>query len=127
MTFVGWLQILIYAALITALAKPLGIFLYRVYEGELPLARVFGPLERLTYRIYGVDPRREQTWSEYALAMLAFSLVSLLVSYALLRLQDLLPANPQHLAAVSPDLAFDTAASFTTNTNWQSYGGESTM
>jgi len=128
MTFVGWLQILVYAAAIAALTKPLGVFLYRVYEDEAPpLPRLFGPLERFTYRIYGVDPRREQSWSEYAIAMLAFSLVSLLVTYALLRLQDLLPANPQHFPAVSPDLAFDTAASFTTNTNWQSYSGESTM
>src|SRR5215831_4601247 len=121
MTGIGWLQIVVYGVAIAALTKPVGIYLYRVYEDERPpLARLLGPVERFFYRLYGVDPRREQTWSEYALAMLAFSAFGVIVTYALLRLQDVLPANPQHFAAVPPDLAFNTATSFATNTNWQS-------
>ncbi|HTO71511.1 MAG TPA: potassium-transporting ATPase subunit KdpA [Myxococcota bacterium] len=128
MTGIGWLQIVVYGVALAALTKPAGIYLYRVYEGERPpFARFLGPVERFFYRLYGVDPRREQTWSEYAIAMLVFSAFGVLVTYALLRLQDVLPANPQHFAAVPPDLAFNTATSFTTNTNWQSYSGESTM
>ena len=128
MTFIGWIQILVFAGVILALTRPLGAFLFRVYEGERqPLPRVLGPLERGLYRLSGVDPKREQTWVEYAFALLAFSALSLLVTYALQRLQHLLPLNPQKFASVPPDLAFNTAASFTTNTNWQSYSGESTM
>jgi len=127
-TFVGWLQIIIYALLIFVFTKPLGIYMYRVFEGEdRPLARLFGPLERGLYAACGVDPRREQTWLQYTFALLAFSVFSLLVSYVIFRLQAVLPWNPQGLPAVSEHLSFNTAVSFTTNTNWQSYGGESTM
>jgi K+-transporting ATPase ATPase A chain len=128
MTLSGWLQILIYSGIILALTKPLGVYLHRVFESPArPLPRIFGPLDRWSFRLCGVDPEVEQTWKEYALALLLFSLVGVLVSYAILRLQHLLPLNPQGLGPVAPDLAFNTAVSFTTNTNWQAYGGESTM
>jgi K+-transporting ATPase ATPase A chain len=127
-TFVGWLQILVYALVIFALTKPLGAYMHRVFEGEQrPFARLFGPLERALYALCGVDPRREQTWLQYTFALLAFSTFGLLVSYAIFRLQALLPLNPAGLPAVSEHLAWNTAVSFTTNTNWQSYGGEATM
>src|SRR5689334_6035216 len=128
MTLVGWIQILVFALLTFALTKPLGIYLYRVFEGDKqPLPRFFGPIERVSYRLIGVDPRREQTWVEYTIALLLFSLFGLLVTYALQRLQASLPLNPQALPGVAPELAFNTAVSFTTNTNWQFYAGESTM
>jgi K+-transporting ATPase ATPase A chain len=128
MTANGWLQIALYALVILALTRPVGIYLHRVFEGDRqPLPRVFGPVERLLYRLCGVDPRREQTWTGYAAAMLVFSGLTMAVTYAILRLQHALPWNPQGLAPVEPALAFNTAASFTTNTNWQNYGGESTM
>jgi len=128
MTTFGWLQIAVFFGLVLGLTRPLGAYLHRVFEGERrPLPRVFGPLERLLFRLIGVDPKQEQTWREYVVAMLLFSAAGLLVTYALLRLQHLLPLNPQKLPAVAPDLAFNTAASFTTNTNWQAYSGESTL
>jgi len=128
MTAVGWLQIAVYALVIFALTKPLGLYMYRVFEGEQrPLERLFGPLERGIYAACGVDPRREQTWLQYTFALLAFSTLGLLVSYAIFRLQAVLPLNPQGLPALSQHLAWNTAVSFTTNTNWQSYGGETTM
>jgi K+-transporting ATPase ATPase A chain len=128
MTFIGWAQILVYALVILALTKPLGVYMFRVFEGERqPLRRLFGPIERATYRLCGVDPRVEQTWSQYTVALLVFSAFGVLVTYAIQRLQGVLPFNPQSLAAVTPHLSFNTAVSFTTNTNWQSYGGESTM
>jgi K+-transporting ATPase ATPase A chain len=128
MTSNGWLQILVYSAVILAVTKPLGVYLYRVFESpERPLPRVFGTLERWSFRLCGVDPDQEQNWKEYTLALLLFSLVGVLVSYAIMRVQHLLPFNPQDFGPVAPDLAFNTAASFTTNTNWQAYGGESTM
>jgi K+-transporting ATPase ATPase A chain len=128
MTLIGWVQILVYALAIAALTKPLGLYMYRAFEGDRkPLPRVFGPIERVAYRLCGVDPRVEQTWQQYTLALLVFSAIGLLVTYGLERLQDVLPLNPQALPAVGPELAFNTAASFTTNTNWQSYGGETTM
>ncbi len=128
MTWIGWLQIVLFALVIFALTKPLGSYMYRVFEGERrPLGRIFGPLERGLYAVGGVDPRREQTWLQYTFALLAFSAFGLLVSYAIFRLQALLPLNPQGLPAVSEHLSWNTAVSFTTNTNWQSYGGESTM
>ncbi len=128
MTLVGWIEIVVFALAILAMTKPLGAYLYRVFEGaRQPLPRLFAPLERGLFRLCGVDPRREQTWTEYAFALLAFSAVSLLVTYGIERLQAFLPLNPQHFPAVPPDLALNTAVSFTTNTNWQSYGGESTM
>ena len=128
MTFMGWLQILVYALAVLVLAKPLGVFMYRVFEGERkPFARVFAPIEHGLYRLCGVDPRREQTWVEYAIALLIFSTFGVLVTYAIQRLQGVLPFNPQSLGAVDPYLSFNTAVSFTTNTNWQSYGGETTL
>src|SRR5437762_4767437 len=128
MSINGWLQIILYFLVILAVTKPLGIYMFRVFEGEpQPLPRFFGPIERGLYRLCGVDPREQQTWTQYTLALLLFSAITLLVTYAIERLQQLLPLNPQHFDPVPPDLAFNTAASFTTNTNWQAYSGESTM
>jgi K+-transporting ATPase ATPase A chain len=128
MTINGWLQIGLFALVIFAITKPLGAYMYRVFEGERqPLPRLFGPVERVLYRLCGVDPKKEQGWKGYAAAMLLFSLFGLVVTYAIQRLQHLLPLNPQKLGPVASDLALNTAASFTTNTNWQNYGGESTM
>ena len=128
MTLMGWLQILVFFALVLVLTKPLGAYLFRVFEGEhQPLPRVLGPVERFLLRLCGTDARHEQSWSQYTRALLAFSLFGLLITYLLLRLQQVLPLNPRNFAAVEPTLAFNTAASFTTNTNWQSYAGESTM
>jgi len=128
MTTVGWLQILVFFAAIVAVTKPLGVFMFRVFEGDRqPLPRSLGRLERLCYRLSGVDPRREQDWKQYTFALLTFSLFGLVITYVIQRLQHVLPFNPQHLAGVESNLAFNTASSFTTNTNWQSYSGESTM
>ncbi len=128
MTLVGWLQILLFFGLVLAVTKPLGLYLFHVFEGDRqPFPRVFGPVERVLLRLSGVDAKREQTWVQYTVALLAFSLVSLLITYLILRLQQALPLNPQGFAGVEPALAFNTSASFTTNTNWQSYSGESTM
>jgi potassium-transporting ATPase potassium-binding subunit len=128
MTFIGWTQILVYALVVLALTKPLGAYMYRVFEGDRqPLPRFFAPMERAILGLCGVDHRVEQTWGQYSIALLVFSAAGVLVSYAILRLQASLPLNPAGLPALGPDLAFNTAASFTTNTNWQSYGGESTM
>ena len=110
MTFIGWLQIAMFSLVILALTKPMGVYLYRVFEGpERPLRRVLGPLERGLYRASGVDPEKEQTWVEYTVAMLAFSVVSLLVTYLILRAQKLLPLNPQGFDGVGPELAFNTS------------------
>src|SRR6516225_3404251 len=128
MTTIVWLQIVVFALVIFLITKPLGIYMYRALESDRrPLPGVFGRFERFLLRLCGVEAQAEQTWKEYAFALLAFSLFGMLVTYAIQRLQHLLPLNPQHFAAVAPDLAFNTAASFTTNTNWQSYSGESTM
>jgi len=128
MTANGWFQIGLFALVIFAITKPFGIYMYRVFEGERqPLPRVFGGLERLLYRLCGVDPKKEQDWKSYTVAMLIFSFFGVLVSYGIMRLQHVLPLNPQKLGPVAPDLAWNTAVSFTTNTNWQNYGGESTM
>ncbi|HMW02639.1 MAG TPA: potassium-transporting ATPase subunit KdpA [Acidobacteriota bacterium] len=128
MTFNGWLQIGLFFLVIVALTKPVGLYLARVFSGEQTmLDPVFRPLERIMYRLTGVDEAEEMPWTTYALAMLVFSVVSMVLLYALQRLQGLLPLNPQQFAGVAPDLAFNTAASFTTNTNWQAYGGETTM
>jgi potassium-transporting ATPase potassium-binding subunit len=128
MTANGWLQILIYCAAILAVTKPLGVYMYRVYEGDRqPLPRFFGPVERFLYRACGIDPTREQDWKEYTLALLVFSAIGVLVTYFIQRFQDVLPLNPQGLAGVSADSSFNTAVSFTTNTNWQGYSGETTM
>jgi K+-transporting ATPase ATPase A chain len=112
-----------------AITKPLGLYLRQVLDvnGKTFLDPVIKPLEKLTYKLIGVDPNKEHDWKQYAVAMLVFSLVSMLFTYGILRLQDKLPLNPQKMVALSEHLAFNTAASFTTNTNWQSYGGESTM
>jgi K+-transporting ATPase ATPase A chain len=128
MTWNGWLQILIFFAIILATAKPLGAYMARVFEGERTFGdAIFGPVERLLYRMAGVDETREMRWTEYGVAMLLFSAATMLLTYGVQRLQTILPWNPQKLAAVAPDLAFNTTASFTTNTNWQSYSPESTM
>ena len=124
MTANGWLQILIFCAAVLAVAKPLGTYLVRVYDGSLGWLR---PVERLIYRACGVDAAEDQHWTRYAAGMLLFSLASMLLTYLVLRVQHLLPLNPQHLPGVVDRQAFETAASFTTNTNWQSYSGESTM
>ncbi len=129
MTINGWLQILLFLALVLLITKPIGIFMTRVFNREKtfldPLLR---PIERLIYRLTGVEEDHEMRWTEYAVAMLLFSLVSMIVLYLMQRVQGYLPFNPQKLGAVSPTaLAFNTAASFTTNTNWQNYGGETTM
>ena len=122
MTLNGWFQILLFLATIAAVTVPLGRFMARVFARERTwLDPVLGPLERLIYRLTGVDETHEMRWTEYGAATLVFSLVSMLVLYALQRLQGLLPFNPQGLSGVAPALAFNTAASFTTNTNWQSY------
>jgi K+-transporting ATPase ATPase A chain len=128
MTINGWIQILLFAAIIFAITKPLGNYMYRVFEGDRqPLPRLFGAIERLLYKLCGVDPKQHQDWKQYTLAMLVFSAITLLVTYGIERFQHVLPLNPQNFPPVAPDLAFNTAASFTTNTNWQSYSGESTM
>jgi len=124
MTANGWLQIALYSVVLLALTKPTGVYIVKVYEGRLTLLQ---PLERLLYRLSGVDPDKDQHWTEYTAAMLIFSAVSMLLTYLVLRLQHVLPFNPQHLPAVADRQAFETAASFTTNTNWQSYVGEQTM
>jgi K+-transporting ATPase ATPase A chain len=122
MTANGWIQILLYMAVIFAVTKPLGNYMYRVFEGERqPLPRFFGPIERLLCRFCGVDPRAQHTWKEYTVAMLIFSGITLLVTYGVERLQHILPLNPQNFGPVPADLAFNTAASFTTNTDWQAY------
>jgi len=129
MTANGWFQIFLFLLLVFLVTKPVGIFMTRVFNREKtfldPLLR---PLEKLLYRVTGVDENHEMPWTEYAISMLLFSLVSMIVLYAMERLQGHLPFNPQKLGAVSPSaLAFNTAASFTTNTNWQNYSGETTM
>lgn len=125
----GWLQILLFFGLVLVVTKPLGIFITRVFSREKTfMDRVMRPLERILYRATGVDENREMRWTEYAIAMLVFSVVSMTVLYLMQRLQGHLPFNPQKFGAVSPPvLAFNTAASFTTNTNWQNYAGETTM
>jgi len=127
----GWLQLVLILAGLVAITKPLGIYLVRVldpeHEGPTFLDRILGPIERLIYRAIGVDPRREQHWERYTLSMILFTAIPCLATYVLLRAQALLPLNPQGMTAVRPDLAFNTAVSFSTNTNWQSYSGEATM
>jgi len=128
MTINGWLQILVFFALILAVTKPLGVFMARVFNRERTfLDPVLRPIERLIYRLTGVDEKREMRWTEYGAAMLLFSVVSMVVVYLIQRLQAFLPFNPQALANIEPSSSFNTAASFTTNTNWQSYVPEVTM
>src|SRR5579863_129998 len=129
MTLNGWLQIAVFLGLIFAVTKPLGVFMTRVFARERTfLDPVLRPIERLLYRVTGVDESHEMRWTEYATTMLVFSAVSMLVLYLIQRIQGILPFNPQRFGAVTPQhLAFNTAASFTTNTNWQAYSGETTM
>jgi K+-transporting ATPase ATPase A chain len=129
MRSIDWLQLLLFAGALALITKPMGLYLVRVLDanGRTWLDPVLKPLERLTYWVMGVRPDKEQDWKLYTFSMLLFSLVSCLFTYAILRLQHLLPLNPQGFGPLSPDLAFNTATSFTTNTNWQSYSGESTM
>ncbi len=129
MTLNGWVQILVFLGLILVVTKPLGIFMARVFAGERTfLDPVLRPVERLIYRVTGVDDKQEMRWTEYATAMLLFSAASMLVLYLIERVQLWLPFNPQHFTGVMPEhVAFNTAASFTTNTNWQAYSGETTM
>jgi len=128
MTANGWLQILVFLGLILVMTKPLGAFMARVFERQRTfLDPVLRPVERLLYRLTGVDENREMPWTEYAMAMLLFSSVTMLVLYLIERLQQILPWNPQKFGAVAQDVAFNTAASFTTNTNWQNYSGEAVM
>ncbi len=122
------IQLGIYLAVLLALAKPLGAYMARVYQGQpCGLDRLLGPLERGIYRLAGIDANHEMGWRRYAEAVLLFSLVGLVSLYAILRLQGVLPLNPQEFPGNTPDLAFDTSASFVSNTNWQSYGGETTL
>src|SRR5512147_1708108 len=124
MTGNGWLQIALFALAVLLVTKPLGAYLVAVYEGRV---RWLVPVERWLYRAAGIDPAAEQHWTAYAAALLVFSAASMLLTYGALRLQQLLPFNPQGLGAVADRQAFETAASFTSNTNWQSYAGETTM
>jgi K+-transporting ATPase ATPase A chain len=128
MTFNGFLQLAIYFLVLLAITKPLGLYMTKVFTGERTfLTPVLGPVERLIYRLCRVDASKEQHWTAYTAAMLMFNLIGLLVLYGLQRLQYYLPFNPQGFSGVAPDLAFNTAVSFTSNTNWQAYSGESTM
>ena len=128
MTLNGWIQILVFCGIVVLLVKPLGGYMTRVFSGNRTfLSPVLGPLERGLYRIAGTSDQEEQHWTTYAVAMLLFNLAGFLVLYALMRLQGSLPFNPAGMTAVPTELAFNTAASFMTNTNWQNYGGESTM
>jgi len=126
-TWQGWCQIAIFAALVTAAVKPLGGYIGRALDGLSMLGRAAAPLEGGIYRLAGINPREEQGWAGYALALLSFHAAGIALLYAMQRMQDLLPLNPQHLGAVGPDLALNTAVSFATNTSWQSYGGETTL
>ncbi len=128
MTLLGWLQIGLMFAAVLLVVKPLGIYMAQVFEGQRTLlSPVLGPVERMFYAASGIDDKKEQTWLGYTLAMLAFSIAAFVMLYGILRLQGLLPLNPQGFAGLAPDLAFNTAVSFVTNTNWQAYSGETTM
>jgi K+-transporting ATPase ATPase A chain len=127
MTWQGWAQIAVFAALIAAVVQPLGGYIARIADGSSRVVRLFAPVETRLYRVAGIDPAEEQTWVGYALALLAFHIAGIVALYALQRLQAVLPLNPQQMDAVAPDLALNTAVSFATNTSWQSYGGETTM
>src|SRR5262245_26818614 len=128
MTFIGWIQILLYCAIVVALVKPLGAYMTHVFNGERTwLTPVLRPVERAIYWAGGVDETREQGWLMYAVGMLLFHVGGFLILYALMRFQGFLPFNPAEQSAVAPDLSFNTASSFITNTNWQNYGGESTL
>jgi potassium-transporting ATPase potassium-binding subunit len=125
----SWFQLALFVGLLVLITKPLGLYLAAVLdaEGRTWLDFAVRPIERATYRICGIDPKREQNWIGYTISLLAFSAVGMLATYFILRYQDHLPLNPQGFSGLAPHLAFNTAASFTTNTNWQSYSGEATM
>ena len=128
MSLVGWLQIGLLFTLLAVLIKPLGLYMARVFSGERTLlAPGIAPLETAFYKIAGVRPDAEQSWRSYAFALLAFNMAGFVLLYAILRLQGSLPFNPQGFGGMPADLAFNTAVSFVTNTNWQAYGGETTM
>jgi K+-transporting ATPase ATPase A chain len=128
MTVSGWLQILVFFAIILAVTKPVGAYMHQAFEGpDRPWPRVLGPIERFLLRLCGVKPDETQSWKQYTVSMLAFSAFGVLVTYAIQRLQHVLPFNPQHFGPVSTHSSWNTAVSFTTNTNWQGYAGESTM
>ncbi|MBX9685297.1 MAG: potassium-transporting ATPase subunit KdpA, partial [Candidatus Obscuribacterales bacterium] len=137
MTLAGWVQAAIYCVLLLAITKPLGDYMYQVLEEDAgPLKRIFSPVEGFVYRFSGVDPAQEMAWTEYSFALLSFSLIGTLLTYVLIRLQGILPFNPmgfssaaapKYALSLTPDLAFNTAVSFATNTNWQNYAGESTL
>ena len=125
----GWVQLLLFMGILLLVAKPMGLYLVRVLEpdGRTWLDRPVRPVERLLYRVLGIDRGREQDWKTYARSLIVFSLAGMIFTYAVLRLQRWLPLNPQGFGPVPPDLAFNTAASFATNTNWQNYAGEATF
>ena len=129
MDFYGWIQLTLYVLVLLVLTKPVGLYLVRVLdaEGKTFLDPALRPVESLLYRLFGINPKKEQDWKQYSLSILVFSLVGVLFTYTLLRLQHFLPLNPQGFGPVGEDLAFNTAVSFATNTNWQNYGGESTL
>lgn len=128
MTLDGWIQVALFSAIVLALVKPLGLYMTRVFTGgPTLLSPVLGPIERGLYRLAGIDARQEQGWLGYGLALLVFNALGFVLLYGVLRLQDVLPLNPAGQAALAPDLAFNTAVSFVTNTNWQNYGGETTL
>lgn len=128
MSIYSWVQIIFYFVVLLAFAKPLGAFMARVYQGQRTfLDGVLQPVERLIYRLAGVDPAQDMNWKVYAIAVMVFNVLGLLVVYAIQRLQAFLPLNPAAMSAVSPDSSWNTAVSFATNTNWQGYGGETTM
>ncbi|WP_022723528.1 potassium-transporting ATPase subunit KdpA [Rhodopseudomonas sp. B29] len=128
MTLIGWTQIILFCAIVIALTPVLGLYMTRVFEGKsTPLSPLLRPVETIIYRVSGIDPDREQHWLSYTLAMLLFHVLGFAALYALLRLQGFLPFNPAEQSAMAPDLALNTAISFLTNTNWQNYGGESTL
>ena len=125
----GWIQLILFMVSLAILTKPMGIFLSQVLDSSSRtfLTPIFGPIERFFYRVFKIDSKEDQSWKAYTLSVLAFSLVTLIFTYVILRFQNFLPLNPQKFGGISDHLAFNTAVSFTTNTNWQSYGGESTM
>src|SRR5512135_1573167 len=129
MDLFGWLQLALFLGLLLLVTRPMGVYLYRVLDpqGKTFLDPLLKPVERLFYRLMRVDPGSEQDWKRYAVSLLLFSLVGTVFTYGILRLQHLLPLNPRRLGPVSEPIAFNTAVSFITNTNWQNYGGESTM
>src|SRR5687768_2421644 len=128
MSGAGIAQIVVFWIVLVLLAIPLGAYMARVYDGRATFAqRLLGPLERLLYRLFGIRSDEEHTWKRYALALMIFNVAGLILVYALQRLQTVLPGNPNDLTAVDPRVAWNTATSFATNTNWQAYGGETTM